>query len=155
MMDVKAIKPFAYVWYTPEGGGTWGPCYGQEKPPASAHMVSALYSEEQLLDALEAAQAENERLKEEIECLNAEMSIKDASIHVKKARIKELEAKQRWVPITLNSPANDQVKIGEYIICMSDVEIPVIFEWPVKFCLINTGYTRWMPLPQPPEQESE
>lgn len=71
------------------------------------------------------------------------------------ARILELEAQQRWIPVSERLPDSDEHM--QIVWCNGDWEFAFWVEdaWdcPDKGWLNNADVTHWMPPPEPPEGE--
>jgi len=126
------------------------------------NVKAAMLADERSLRALAEAiaelEAENARLKAENAKLKAEieqradhesyLSQEFANTYYEKnARIAELEAERRWIPVSERLPEEKQS-----VLALD--RTGTAYHWEYSKCLSNIFvgyYTHWMPLPEPPE----
>jgi len=80
---------------------------------------------------------------------NRELLIKQVEINRQSARIAELEAERRWIPVSERLPEEKQ-----NVLALD--KTGTAYHWEYSKCLSNIFvgyYTHWMPLPKPPEVE--
>ena len=78
---------------------------------------------------------------------NRELLIKQVEINRQSARIAELEAERRWIPVGERLPEEKQS-----VLALD--RTGTAYHWEYSKCLSNIFvgyYTHWMPLPEPPE----
>ena len=93
------------------------------------------------------AQAKIQALEAEYAISNRELLIKQVEINRQSARIAELEAAQRWIPVSERLPKEKQS-----VLALDRTGTAYHWEYSRSLSNIFVGYyTHWMPLPNPPE----